>query len=213
MKLRVYLFRPSSWRTLIYKIIIRLKKVDFSNSTLQELNLSADYSKANNASGGPDLVKAVLSFNLPFTGHDSIIDIGCAKGSAIYSLSKLPFNEVAGLDISQNLIEIAQKNLSKLRVKNYQLFSMDAMSFAEYDSFNYIYMFNPVTKIVMRKIMLNISDSFDRCPREITILYLFPVCNDELIESGFVKINETTLYGLPFCCYNNKLMHSIRNHL
>ena len=48
------------------------------------------------------------------TQDDAIIDIGCGKGKMLYFFSKFPFRKVGGLEYSQRLIDIAERNMQKL---------------------------------------------------------------------------------------------------
>ena len=40
---------------------------------------------------------------------DSILDIGCSKGAALLSMHKFSFNKIHGIEISDNLANIAKK--------------------------------------------------------------------------------------------------------
>ena len=76
----------------------------------------AGYSNyAQTAIWGRRLLKKYLAPRI--TKDDAIIDIGCGKGSMVYWFSQFPFRLVAGLDYSQGLIDIAEKNLAVLRKK------------------------------------------------------------------------------------------------
>lgn len=48
------------------------------------------------------------------TTEDRILDIGCGKGRAMAIMSKFPFAEVVGIEISESLEKIANQNLKKL---------------------------------------------------------------------------------------------------
>ena len=48
------------------------------------------------------------------TPDDAIIDIGCGKCQMLYFFSKFPFRKIGGLEYSQRLIDIAERNMQKL---------------------------------------------------------------------------------------------------
>ena len=50
------------------------------------------------------------------TRDDSIIDIGCGKGRMLYFFSKFPFRKIGGLEYSQELADVARKNMQVLRM-------------------------------------------------------------------------------------------------
>jgi cyclopropane fatty-acyl-phospholipid synthase-like methyltransferase len=49
--------------------------------------------------------------DLNITANDSIIDIGCGKGSAMLSMLGFPFARVDGVELSQQIGSIAIRNL------------------------------------------------------------------------------------------------------
>ena len=55
-------------------------------------------------------------FRSKITSSDAIIDVGCGKGKMLYFFSKFPFKKIRGLEYSQKIVNIAQKNIKILHL-------------------------------------------------------------------------------------------------
>ena len=181
-------------RYLIYKIFMRMKKIDLSKASLQDIELSKTIANHHAESGGPYL-DTVLDY-LDITKSDSILDIGCGKGGALITLSRHPFRRIAGVDISKDLLETARTNFSKLKIKNIHLYQSDASKFQKLEEYNYIYMFNPFPCNIMKNVITNINQSLKSNPRKIIIIYNNPVCHETIINSSFFDLIKE-FYNLP----------------
>lgn len=125
------------------------------------------------------------------TSEDRILDIGCGKGRAMAIMSQFPFQEVAGIEISEALQQIANRNFERLGLNQCKAIVSDAENFTDYDRFNYIYLFNPLPAAIFEKAMQHLSDSLRRCPRHCTLIYLNPVCHDVLISKTPFRLSKT----------------------
>lgn len=178
-------------RTYLLAKIEKLRGVDFSQElTIEELGLNKETSLYYGTAGS-FRIKRIIS-KLKITKNDSFLDIGCGKGKIMYEMSKrFQFRRVDGVEISNKLCDIAEKNLIKLKISNYKIFNFNAKDFKELDDYNYIYFANPFPAIIMRDVMQNIEKSVVKAPRTLTIIYFNPVCHKEIIESGiFVNIKN-----------------------
>ena len=81
---------------------------------------------------------------------------------------------IAGVELSELLIIICKKNFSKLGIKNSKLFHCNATEFKELDRYTHFYLFNPFPEPVLKKVLQNIQESFQKKPRKITIIYNCP---------------------------------------
>ena len=182
----------------------RLNGTDFTKiETLKDLNLSAERSQYYSSSGNKHLEKVLNSLNIK--PYDSIVDIGCGKGGALVTMSKYPFGFLGGIELTQKLYNIAQKNMLQLKIKNVTLHCCDASEFSDINDYNYIYFYNPFPSIVMKAVMENIINSVQAKPRKITIIYKNPVCHEDIIgTSKFVKTQEFPAeFELKFFIYEN----------
>ncbi|MBQ9048580.1 MAG: class I SAM-dependent methyltransferase [Solobacterium sp.] len=121
--------------------------------------------------------------HLSITPDDSIIDVGCGKGAAMYYMAKFPFGKVGGVDLSQKLTEIANDNFRRLGLAKCHADCADATKYKGLDDFNYIYMFNPFPEQIMKGAMANLLESLERKPRKCTIVYAHPVCHSYIVRN------------------------------
>ena len=59
-------------------------------------------------------LRAVIA-DLPLSPSDAMLDIGCAKGSALACMSEFPFARVEGIEISTKLAGIYIRNFQRLK--------------------------------------------------------------------------------------------------
>lgn len=165
-----------------FMFVDQLRKIDLTKAvSIEDLHLPSD---SHMYYASSPALKRVLK-RLKIKPTDRILDIGCGKGRALYYMSKFPFEMIAGVDISSSLTEICKKNMKKLKITNFKIFNMDASLFTEYDSFNYIYLYNPFDADVLEKCLVNINNSLVRNPRKIIIIYHNPVFKTIILKFDF----------------------------
>lgn len=124
--------------------------------------------------------------DLPLSPSDAILDIGCAKGSAMACMSEFPFARVEGIEISTELARICARNFQRLKRANVKVHNIDATKFMHFDEYQYFYFYNPfpvhVLKIVLTSITQQISPE-----AEVIIIYNNPPCELTIKEFGFIK--------------------------
>lgn len=170
----------------------------------EELGLNGDVSYCYTPSGDQYLNRVLKDFNI--AENDKVIDIGCGKGSAMRKMAQFPFAKVAGIELSKELAEIAEGNFDKLGYSQCQIFNTNAALFDEFDSYNLVYFFNPFPSIVMRPVIAAIENSIKELDREVVIIYLNPMCHDDVEASGlFKKVGwYPDHWGLTFAIYSNR---------
>lgn len=134
--------------------------------------------------------KYVLKYvkQLGITNNDMILDIGCGKGKTLYWFSKLGFCQADGVEISPVLAQIAKENMKKLKISSCNVFISDATSFDKYHNYNYFYMFNPFGEETMRSVIEKITESLEKNPRRVTIIYMHPTCDHIILENGLFRL-------------------------
>jgi SAM-dependent methyltransferase len=196
----MFLFGRASEKAHVrYRVEMWWRGVDLTWSTLESLNLSAERSCMYTDSGGPDL--RVVMDTLPISGEDAALDLGCGKGGALFTMAEYPFRTVDGVDISEELVDIARENLKRLKITNASLYCMDASEFKDLDIYTVFYMFNPFPDAVVQSVLENILRSVERCPRKITMIYKNPVLENLLLDAGFQPTAKLTHSIHPFCLY------------
>ncbi len=137
---------------------------------------------------GGHYLKKILK-DLKISNHDSILDIGCGKGSAIKTMMKFSFNQISGIEISNHLHLIAKQNFKKLRSKNIEITNINAENYMNYGNFNYFYMYNPFPSSVMHVVLKKIiAQSYKY--KKIKILYNNPICSEVILSYGFKILKE-----------------------
>jgi hypothetical protein len=178
----------TEWRYLPYRLGMRWRGIDLAWSSAAEMGLAPERSNWHSNSGGPDL--DVVLKSLPISASDAAIDIGCGRGGAMLTLSRYPFSEVNGIEISPKLAEIARMNLAKLHVEKAVVICCDAADFTDLDRYTYLYMYNPFPDIIMRQVMENVAASLKRRKRTVVVIYKNPVYEALVVGVGFRKIRH-----------------------
>jgi len=179
---------------------LKFHRIDLGGATLEQLGLSADHSKPYSNSGGPELDFVLKTLSIKPT--DSIVDLGCGKGGAMLTLAKYPFCRVDGVEISDSLCHTAEHNLRRAGVQNSVIYCCDAGAFQNFDSYTYIYMYNPFPEAVMQTVMENIHRSLERVPRELVLIYKNPTCERSITAAGFHRVTQFEEFDLPIQIYS-----------
>lgn len=148
-------------------------------------------------------LKNVLK-KLKITSSDKILDVGCGKGKAMYMMSLFPFQNIDGIDLSKDLVEIANKNFEVLNKINCRAIYSNAVQFDLYDNYTMFYFYNPFPEEIFRQVMNKIKISYQKNPRKITFIYMNPVCERQLMETGiFIKSMErkSIISWFKIICY------------
>lgn len=170
---------------LRYALWVRGKGLDFGRVSLDALGLNSDHSGPHSASGGVFLADVLRRIDIP--PGSRVVDLGCGKGSAMCTLARFPFEEVAGVELSEPLARIAEANARKLRLKNLRIYVSDATEFKDFDRFTHIYLFNSFPGVVLTEVMKNLAVSLSRKPRKLTMISFFPERHDVVMQSGLFR--------------------------
>ncbi len=191
-----------------YVLWVRLKNLDFDGVSLEELGLSQERSVHHSASGGVYLQSVLKGVEIRVGSR--ALDLGSGKGSAVSTLARFPFEEIVGIELSYELVSIAEANVRRLGLKNVHFVCMDAGRFTDLDRFTHIYMFNPFPASVMQEVLDNLAVSFARKPRDLTLIYYYPVCDDVVMRSGLFRIVKkmTFPFSHPFFVYRHHARES-----
>lgn len=167
-------------KALVHRGKIMLEKMrglDFTkHHMVDELGFSDDIAKAY-APSPEDELNIVLE-QLDIQSTDAILDYGSGKGLAMVTMSKFDFSYIAGVELSEQLTKICRKNFSKLGIKNIEVFHCNATEFKNLDRFTHFYLFNPFPEAVLKVVLQNIQESYQKKPRKITFIYNCPRLRD-----------------------------------
>ena len=141
-----------------------------------------------------DLLDDIFNqLNIKDTSH--FLDIGCGKGRALCVAPYKGFNKVSGIDLSKEFCIAAEENLAITKKHfpglQYKIINNDAFYFEIPNDADHIFMFNPFDEVIMDAVAENILESFEINPRTITVIYVNPICKQELLNVGFKEIYHT----------------------
>jgi SAM-dependent methyltransferase len=91
-------------------------------------------------------------------GHsfDNFIDIGSGKGKAcFYAHCQRAFKKILGIELSASLVDIANRNKSKLAATNVAFLNTDAAEFELPGANHLVFMFNPFDGTVLERFISN----------------------------------------------------------
>ncbi len=119
-------------------------------------------------------------------GEDVFLDFGAGMGRAVCLAATYPFRSVIGVEISEELSDIARANLArirhKLRCDDVQIATADATRFPVPREATLIYFFNPFRGRLMATILANIAQSLRENPRRVTLLCYGSPADDDLLS-------------------------------
>ncbi len=176
------LLREGRSDELGYRLWNRWKGLDLGFVSIADLGLPADRAHGHGSSGGPGLARIFTTIGVP---RGSVaVDLGSGKGGAALTLSPLGFQEVIGVELSEDLIRIARRNAERIGHSNVRFVHADAGTFRDYDRVTHLYMFNPFPAEVMSDVIANLRESLARFPRVVTIVYVNPAYPQAIESSG-----------------------------
>jgi SAM-dependent methyltransferase len=187
--------RRVTWYRIRY-LVERIRGIDtLKYANLDVIGLSGEEALRYEFSKKRILHKAVKAIKeiIPINTM-AIIDIGCGKGKALIEFSKYPFRKVAGLEYSEELLNICKKNLDILRIFNVELLCMNAKDFINIDDVDIFYFYHPFPESVFRRVIDNMIDSIKRSNKTIYIMYKYPVYHELFTGSGYFTLIKKIEY-------------------
>lgn len=114
----------------------------------------------------------------------TFVDLGCGKGRAVMIASSLGFKNLIGVEFALELVEIAKSNLAKRKILNAIVLHADASDFRFSDSNAVVYLYNPFSQEVLKKVISNLKECFGK---KLYVIYKTPQYGELLDASGFLK--------------------------
>ncbi len=137
---------------------------------------------------------------LKLNSDDVCVDLGCGKGRVVFFLAAQRLKKVIGIEIVEELIKIARKNLDKSAIRNgtpIEIIHADAAKFISEDG-TVFFMFNPFGHKTLASVIDNIKETLARNPRKIRIVYHNPVERKLLDREGWLtlegQIEKTNIF-------------------
>jgi hypothetical protein len=123
---------------------------------------------------------------------DVFIDFGSGKGRAVLQAAlHYPFRRVYGVEISEQLHEIAQRNVAscrdRLRCRDVRLTRADVTDYEISDDVTVAFFNNPFVGDVFETVIERLLESVDRRPRRLRLVYGNPAEEAALLRTGRVR--------------------------
>jgi SAM-dependent methyltransferase len=122
----------------------------------------------------------------------TFIDIGSGKGRVLLMAADYPFRRILGIELLPALHRVARENIKKYKSDSQQCFAIecllaDAGEFAFPPAPTVLYLFNPLPKSGLVKLVSNLEHSLWEHPRPVFVLYHNPLLESALTQSATLK--------------------------
>jgi hypothetical protein len=120
---------------------------------------------------------------------DVFIDFGSGLGRVVYQAAlRYPFKRVIGVELSPELNEIAERNLTRnrshLRCGSFDLVAGDVLDYEIPDDVTVAFFANPFRGQTFGTVIERLLESIDRNPRTLRVIYRNPVEHERLMATG-----------------------------
>jgi SAM-dependent methyltransferase len=153
---------------------------------LAELGVEAPHRNRYEPSGWTDLRRVLRARDV--RPGDVFVDFGSGKGRMVQMAARLPFARVVGVEIAEDLNQIARMNAERTKAEaacgEVEFVTSDAVAFAVPDDMTHAYFFNPFEGPVFEAVIANIIESLDRAPRALTLYYRNPRWEQCIASTG-----------------------------
>jgi SAM-dependent methyltransferase len=109
------------------------------------------------------------------TRDKKLLDVGCGSGILLSYLYTCGFSNLVGVEIDEENAALARENLERVGLRDANILCQDILNGEIDDSVDAVYLFNPFQhKETYDTLISKIEKSFNRAPREITVILLCP---------------------------------------
>jgi SAM-dependent methyltransferase len=183
--------KPSPLGVLKHKARVgwdRLRGLDFETAllTAEAAGLDSKMAGHSSPSGGGYLRNALLACGAG--PGETIVDVGCGKGSALRTMCEFPFAEVCGIELAPSLADIARRNFRTLGETRVRIECQDASAYDGYESFDFVYLYNPFPAPVMQQFLQQLIHAVVRRESEVLLIYNNPVCDNCVLDTGRFRV-------------------------
>lgn len=168
------------------KTVDKWRGLDFLTTT-NAAEVGLDPSRVFRSSPSGDIFLWNALHKLRIRKGDTVLDIGCGKGSAIRCMLHFPFSNVDGVELSAEFATVAKENFQRLGSRRTRIFNQDAVVFDAYCKYNFFYFYNPFPAPVMEKVISAIAASRSN-ESETVVIYNNPTCHYLVAGAGFHKL-------------------------
>jgi SAM-dependent methyltransferase len=111
------------------------------------------------------------------SSEDVFIDFGCGTGRVLLEAADhYSFKRVIGIDVVPQLTELAEETLARnrhrLRCKEIEIVTQDALDYALPDDVTIAYFYEPFHGAILEAVLAKLTASVDRSPRRLRIVWV-----------------------------------------
>ena len=167
-------------KKILKKLHHKLIGVDFSMQPLSDLTIEGENKLSGTICGSSsddvvqDVFKQLLSFNKNIL-NGTFLDYGSGKGRLIITARNFGFQKAVGVEFAKELVEISEKNISKLNVTDIKVIHMDAQNYIPQKDTRVIYFLNPFREDVFHKVLPQIIKYREVFENDVYIVYRAPI--------------------------------------
>jgi hypothetical protein len=123
------------------------------------------------------VLRHLFKKQLRVSGDDVFVDYGSGMGRVLIVAGQQPFKRVLGVEMSEELNEIARDNLDRnrdrFRCPDVEVISADATQWEVPDDVTIAYFFCPFPPRVFEEVLQQLFASLERRPRPLQLVYFF----------------------------------------
>jgi hypothetical protein len=123
------------------------------------------------------------------TRTKGLIDYGSGKGRALFAAEYSGFNNLIGVELDQELVNIANENVKlysqKRAESHFSFICENALSYRIPENVAVFYFFNPFSDKIMTEVIRSISAYQLRTSENIYVIYVNPQFKDLWLKAGY----------------------------
>jgi SAM-dependent methyltransferase len=201
-------------KTVIWRVTSRIERrfgriETASPVELEELGLASPERSSYAASGWYTLRRILGTTEV--TETDVFVDYGCGKGRVLLQAARYPFARVLGVEVSEELAEVARLNVSRradqVRCKHVEVITADAMVWDVPDDVTVVFLYNPFRRTIFSAVLERILASVDRAPRRLRVIYRTPLEHDAVLATGRFRLMRTRRGPIPWSSTSSTRMY------
>lgn len=132
----------------------------------------------------------------------TFVDLGSGKGRTLLMASEYPFKRIVGVELIPELHRAAEQNIREFRsatqrCSQIEVVCTDACEFVFPDTPLVLYLFNPLPRAGLQRVLRNLEQSLEQSPRPVWIVYHNPAMDSVLGASrALVRVSGTEQYSV-----------------
>jgi SAM-dependent methyltransferase len=132
--------------------------------------------------------------------RDVLLDFGCGKGRIVHQAARRRLGGVIGVEVSPELAELARALVAaqrdQYRCPRVEIVLCDAARFRVPDEVTIAFLADSFRGNTLDRVLGNLIKSIDRRPRKVRLIYVHPMCGDQVLATGRFRLARWQRGGL-----------------